>query len=186
MTDRYEELWREFEDRAYRIAYADSQLDSNIATQLKIVRDQRGHSQSDLAAIAEMHQSRISVMEDVNYSSWSISTLKRLAAALDCALQVRLVPYEAVIDNATSMTASRLLVPTLEDSKRARAARRRRPANGETFTDVKMVKASLRMPSFTPRDSTTQAGVRGTVSASPQGNYSGQEAASHQAHAVYR
>lgn len=73
-------------DREYRAAYADSFLDTLIATQIKVLREQRGYTQAKLAELAGMKQSRISAMEDVNYSSWNTTTLKRLAKAFDLPL----------------------------------------------------------------------------------------------------
>lgn len=53
-----------------------------------MLREQRGWNQQQLASEADMKQARISVLEDVNYSSWSITTLKRLAKAFDVPLSV--------------------------------------------------------------------------------------------------
>ena len=109
-TQLYEQLWTEFEDQEYRHAYADSMVDSTIATQLKLLREQNALTQAQLAALAEMQQSRISAMEDVNYSSWSVTTLKRLAKAFDCGLEVRFVPFSQVVYWGASMNPNELLV----------------------------------------------------------------------------
>jgi len=88
MSELADKLREEFRDKEYRHAYADEFLNSYIATQIKVLREQRGWSQERLAQEADMKQSRISVMENVHYSSWSLSTLKRLAEAFDVALRV--------------------------------------------------------------------------------------------------
>lgn len=130
MSSRQDEMWIEFEDAAYRVAYSESMLDSSVATQIKVVREQRDYTQQQLAERAGMLQSRISTMEDVNYSSWSVKTLKRLAAALDCALDVRLIPYDLIIDTAHSISAQRMRVRSFVESKAARATRQRQADTG--------------------------------------------------------
>jgi transcriptional regulator with XRE-family HTH domain len=70
------------------------------------MREDRGWSQSYLAAESGMAQPRICVLEDPSYDKMNISTLKRIAAAFDVALIVRFVPY------------SELLISGLKDSER--------------------------------------------------------------------
>ena len=79
---------REFQDVEHRHAYCDEFLNISIATQIKVLREQRGLTQNELADQTDMKQSRISALEDVNYSSWSINTLRRLAKAFDVTLTV--------------------------------------------------------------------------------------------------
>jgi transcriptional regulator with XRE-family HTH domain len=88
MSDLTKNLKPAFRDKDYRHGYADEFLNSSIATQLKVLREQRNWSQEELARRAEMLQPRISVMENVNYSSWSINTLRKLAEAFDLTLSV--------------------------------------------------------------------------------------------------
>lgn len=77
-----------FREREYRGSYAESFLDTSIATQIRVIREQRGWTQAQLAEAAGMLQSRISALENANYSKWSIGTLKRLARAFDVPLNV--------------------------------------------------------------------------------------------------
>ena len=75
-------------DKDYRHGYVDEFLNAFIATQIKVLREQRNWTQHQLAEEAGMKQQRICVMENVNYSSWSINTLRRLAEAFDLTLNV--------------------------------------------------------------------------------------------------
>lgn len=75
-------------DKDYRHGYVDEFLNAYIATQIKVLREQREWTQQDLAQQAGMKQARISVMENVNYSSWSLNTLKRIAESFDLTLNV--------------------------------------------------------------------------------------------------
>jgi transcriptional regulator with XRE-family HTH domain len=88
MSDLANSLKQGFKDRDYRHGYADEFLNSSIATQVKVLREQHGWSQKELAKLAQMRQPRISVLENVNYSSWSINILRKLAEAFDLTLCV--------------------------------------------------------------------------------------------------
>jgi len=88
MSDLTKLLKQAFKNKDYRHGYADEFLNSSIATQIKVLREQRGWSQKELAKLAQMKQPRISVMENVNYSSWSIKILRELAEAFDLTLCV--------------------------------------------------------------------------------------------------
>jgi transcriptional regulator with XRE-family HTH domain len=81
-------LRRSFRDEEYRYGYVESFLDAFIAAQLRALRSQRGWEQEDLAKRMGTKQSAISRLENVNYSSWSISTLKRLARVFGVRLKV--------------------------------------------------------------------------------------------------
>lgn len=90
MNSLFEELrsdpdMRDFE---YRHAWAEAHLNSMIAMQIKTIREQREWNQARLAVETQMAQPRISLLEDVNYSAWSVSTLKRIARAYDLRLNV--------------------------------------------------------------------------------------------------
>ncbi|CAN5350616.1 hypothetical protein BH10ACI1_BH10ACI1_29430 [soil metagenome] len=78
----------EFQDKETRHIYVDEFLKAKIATQLKVLREQNGWSQYELAEKTGMKQERISVLEDVNYSAWTLHTLRRLAEAFDLRIDV--------------------------------------------------------------------------------------------------
>lgn len=66
------------------------------------MREASGWSQRKLAAEAGMAQARISVVENVGYESFTVSTLKRIASAFDVALIVRFVPFSRLAEIAAS------------------------------------------------------------------------------------
>jgi transcriptional regulator with XRE-family HTH domain len=89
MNDSTNPLKKAFKDEDYRHGYVDEFLNASIATQIKVLREQRGWSQKELGEHAgDMMQPRISVMENVNYSSWSMKILRKLAEAFDLTLRV--------------------------------------------------------------------------------------------------
>jgi transcriptional regulator with XRE-family HTH domain len=86
-------LRAEFRDQEYSEGYAESFLNSYVATQIKVIREQRGMKQADLAREMGTTQTAISRIENVNYSSWNIKTLKRLARAFGVRLKVSFETY---------------------------------------------------------------------------------------------
>lgn len=83
-----EQLKKSFKDKEYRHGYVDDFLNTSIATQIKVLRERRDWSQEELADKAGMKQPTISRIENVNYSSWSINTLRKIAEAFDLTLLV--------------------------------------------------------------------------------------------------
>jgi len=104
-----------FRDHDYADAYARDFLNSTIATQIKVLREQREWTQEELAAKAGMKQPRIAVLEDVNYSSWSISTLWRLAKAFHVRLRVTFEEYGTLPAELESLNRSSLERRPLEE-----------------------------------------------------------------------
>ena len=92
-------LLQKFNDFKYRHAYVDDFTDAFIATQIKVLREQQGLTQTQLADKAGMKQSQISELEDVNHQGWKVRTLKKLAKAFDLALVVRFEPFGRVLDD---------------------------------------------------------------------------------------
>lgn len=115
MEDIHAVLREEFRDPEARKDYAEEFLNSFIALQIKTLRQQREWSQEDLAERAGMKQSRISAMEQVDYDSWSVRTLKRLAQAFDLALIVRFESFGEFLGEVTSVSRQELERPSFVD-----------------------------------------------------------------------
>lgn len=77
--------------------YAESFLDAHIATQIKVLREENQWTQAKLAERIETTQTVISRIENVNYSGWNISTLKRIARAFRVRLKVSFETYGSLI-----------------------------------------------------------------------------------------
>ena len=97
MSDLRSNLREEFHDKDFRHVYADESLNTYIATQIKVLREQQNLTQRELAALTRMAQPRIAVLEDINYSSWSINTLRRMARAFDLRLSVKFETFSSLI-----------------------------------------------------------------------------------------
>jgi transcriptional regulator with XRE-family HTH domain len=115
MSELVDKLRPEFQDEEYRHSYAEECLNTMIATQIKVLREQREMTQSALARKALMLQPRLSVMESADYSSWSVSTLKRLARAFDLALSVKFEAFSEVILDFEEMSKEALSRPSFKD-----------------------------------------------------------------------
>lgn len=123
MSELVDKLRAEFQDSEYRHAYAEECLNTMIATQIKVLREQRAMTQSALAEKAGMRQPRLSVMEDANYSSWSISTLSRLAKALDLALSVKFESFSNVVLDFEELSKESLTRSSFKDDPVFRSAK---------------------------------------------------------------
>jgi transcriptional regulator with XRE-family HTH domain len=109
-----EEFIANKDDKSYRHAYADESLNIAIATQLKVLREQREWRQEDLAIKAEMTQPMVSRYENVNYSSWSINTLKKFALAYDVWLDVRFRSFGELVTTTEEFSRESLQVPAFD------------------------------------------------------------------------
>ncbi len=67
-----------------------------IAGQIYNLRTQAGLSQAQLAKLVGTTQSVISRLEDADYNGHSFNMLRRIASALHCRVEVRLVPEKVV------------------------------------------------------------------------------------------
>lgn len=119
MSEFHSELKQAFIDPDYRAAYADSFVDSWIALQIRVIREQREMTQTDLADVLGTTQTAISRLENANYSGRSISTLKNVAKALDCRLKVSLETYGSLIGEADKFSSDFLRRPSFKDEVEA-------------------------------------------------------------------
>lgn len=105
-----------FKDAAYAHAYMETFFNAAIATQIKVLREQRGLTQGELAELTSMKQARISVLENVDYGTWNVKTLRRLAEAFDVVLKVSFESFGQAIEEVGSFSRETLQKPTrIED-----------------------------------------------------------------------
>jgi transcriptional regulator with XRE-family HTH domain len=93
-------LWKRFASKEYRDAYVSVHISEHLAAQIFALREHRGWTQSELAEKANMKQPRISKLEE-SCNGVSVSTLKKIAAALDVALTVKFVPFSSIVEDST-------------------------------------------------------------------------------------
>jgi transcriptional regulator with XRE-family HTH domain len=115
MRNLLKKLKKAFNNEDYRHGYVDEYLNVSIATQIKVLREQRKWGQKELADKVGMKQPRISVMENVNYSSWSINTLRKLAEAFDLTLRVSFESFGNRIKEIEQINREALERPSFKD-----------------------------------------------------------------------
>ena len=76
-----------------REAYVEAELVNGLAHQIRIIRQQRGWSQKELAKRVGTTQTTISRLEDPSYGKYSIRTLLALGKVFDVALFVRYMQF---------------------------------------------------------------------------------------------
>jgi transcriptional regulator with XRE-family HTH domain len=114
MSDLRQDLKAEFEDPEYRYAYAESFLNTKLATQIKILREQRQKTQTELGAVVGTKQSGFSRFEDVNHSVWKTDTLWKIARALDVRLDVAFKTFGSMVDDKEHFTKEAMQCPDFE------------------------------------------------------------------------
>lgn len=115
MSELTENIRQELKDKETRYIYDDDLLNTYIATQIKVLREQRGWTQQRLAEEAEMKQARISVLEDVNYSSWTANVLRRLAKAFDLRLTIKFEEFNTYFKDFEGIKREQLEKRSFED-----------------------------------------------------------------------
>lgn len=81
-----------------REQFVESHLRKGIANQLLATRDRLSWSQERLGKEVGMTQNAISRLESSGYGRPTLTTLRKLAAALDVGLIVRFVPFSEMVD----------------------------------------------------------------------------------------
>lgn len=88
MKELVKTLTSEFSDKEYAHSYIEEFSNMEIAAQIKVLREQRGLTQEQLAELADMKQTRVSKLEDVDFNAWTIKTLRKLARAFDLSVKI--------------------------------------------------------------------------------------------------
>jgi ribosome-binding protein aMBF1 (putative translation factor) len=72
-----------------RQIFVEEEITVGLPMQIAAMREAKGWSQQQLAEVLGMTQSAVSRIESLDYGRYSLSTLKRIAAAFDVGLVVR-------------------------------------------------------------------------------------------------
>jgi transcriptional regulator with XRE-family HTH domain len=89
--------------RKARAQFVESHLDKSVAYQTRALRNREGWTQREFAEqIGINHPNNVSArLENPNYGSQSLSTLKKIAAACDVGLVVWFIPFSRMLDWVT-------------------------------------------------------------------------------------
>ncbi len=115
MSESRETLKEEFKaNKEYREAYAEDFLNTWVATQIKVLREQRGMTQQELAEKIGTQQAGVSRLENVNYSAWKTETLRKIARALGARLKITFETYGSLLDEADHFSRESLQCPDFD------------------------------------------------------------------------
>ena len=99
--------------KKFRDAFVSEHIRNTIAFQIRENRLSRNLSQRELADTCNTKQNQISRLEDPDNSKPTISSLRRIASAFECALIVRFVPYSELLDWRMGLSPDSILVPSI-------------------------------------------------------------------------
>lgn len=99
MSELLEQLRQSFADEEYRNSYAESFMNSYVAAQIKVLREEYPLTQDELADKIGTQQSGVARFENVNYSSWKVETLRKIARALRVRLKITFEEFGTLSDD---------------------------------------------------------------------------------------
>lgn len=112
---------KEWESGEYRRATLEATIENQIAWSVRVNREERGLTQSDLAQKMSTKQPAISKLEDPEGGDVLVSTLVKAAHAFDCALVIRFVDYAQFARETQDVSPERLLAQPF-GARRTKAA----------------------------------------------------------------
>lgn len=116
-----QKLRERLSDPDYRHAYADESLNATLASQIRVLREQRDLNQSQLASAIGTKQSGVSRLESAEYEGWSIRTLKKLAQAFDVRLRISFEPFGTLWRDIAKCDREHLARPSFDEDPEFRA-----------------------------------------------------------------
>lgn len=155
MTKR-QQILKSLEDREYRREFA-ADIGTGLAFQIRLLRENRGWIQEQLADRMGKRQETISQWENPDYGRYTLNTLRELAAAFDVALLVRFAPFSELVDWSINLTPERLAPPSFDEELLYASARQTVPREGAVET------------LFLPADMRSSTSDLGVVTGSKEG-----------------
>lgn len=93
LSKSMEKSFHALKSRKAREAYVEAELVNGLAHQIRIIRQQRGWTQKQLALKLGSTQTTVSRLEDPSYGRYTIQTLLALGRVFDVAFFVRYMPF---------------------------------------------------------------------------------------------
>ena len=116
-------LWLKLNDRDYRDQFAEDNIGTGLAFQIRQMRDGREWDQEKLATLMHKTQPQIAQWENPNYGRYTLKTLLEFRKAFDVALFVKFVPFSELVDWTMNLTPERQAPPSFEEEDKARVER---------------------------------------------------------------
>jgi transcriptional regulator with XRE-family HTH domain len=111
------ETFKSLEDPEYRREYVNEHINVGLAFQIRQLRESKKWTQEELAKRTGKAQETISEWENPDYGRYSLSTLKKLAAAFDVALSVKFVSFRELVYWTVCLTQERLAPPSYDNDR---------------------------------------------------------------------
>jgi transcriptional regulator with XRE-family HTH domain len=108
-------IWKKMTRKGYRDSFVSAHISNTVSSQIAMLRERAGWTQTQLADRVGMKQSRISALEDPNYENYETKTLLRIASAFDVALTVRFTPFSELARWSSGLSDDNLIVSKFED-----------------------------------------------------------------------
>lgn len=118
MFDNKEQLNALLEDPTFRRAFLADYVQEILAAQIRAIRESRGLTQEQLGKAANgMSQVQISRLENPDYSGASVTSLRRLAQALDIGFIIRYAPFSEFVDWVVNQSPERLVAASFPEEQ---------------------------------------------------------------------
>jgi transcriptional regulator with XRE-family HTH domain len=115
MSDLFQNLKTEFQNEDYRYAYAESFLNTKLATQIKTLREQRQKTQAEIATKMGIKQPGYRRFEDCNHAVWRTDSLWNIARVYGVRLNISFETFGTLPEEKERFTREALKRPTFED-----------------------------------------------------------------------
>lgn len=102
-----------------REAYIHSELTNGLAHQIRIIRQQRGWTQKQLAEKLSTTQTTVSRLEDPSYGRYSVRSLLALGNIFEVALFVRFLPFSKFLPTTWDTAPENFEAVAYEDEVRS-------------------------------------------------------------------
>lgn len=100
-----------------RSRFKENRIRELIASQIRMLREKNNLTQTELGERAGIKQSRISLLEDPDYSGIALRTLFKLSDAFDVGLVVQFAPFSDLVQYSTSLTPTDLAPPSFAEEQ---------------------------------------------------------------------
>jgi len=100
-----------------RSRFKENRIRELIASQIRMLREKNNLTQAELGERAGIKQSRISLLEDPDYSGIALRTLLKLSDAFDVGLVVQFAPFNDLLQFTTSLSPTDLVPPSFAEEQ---------------------------------------------------------------------
>ncbi len=103
-------LFTKLKNKKYRDAYVMNHVKTSLPIQARLIREQHGWTQEEIANRMKTTQTVISRLEDPNYGNLTLNSLFKLVSAFDMGLLVKIVPFTRLLHEFQDLSPDTLSV----------------------------------------------------------------------------